>query len=415
MKLKPLLFVALGLIKTALHADFVLKNHPLYSHDYEMLYNKYAYGQELSIPFSEQVILKALPAFTTFTGNTQVIARVCAQLNNQPATPSATQSIITGIFNQTSTALQTQQLMQLCPAFKVVQYALEKQDLVLHKEVETALYQKQTQNNVLVLAGYDNLTQTSKGSLTGYNSYNVDTPYQMVGFNQKYTDLNLIEALAVSESYMQLNSTHARANFITVWANMGAAYVSDRWQVGLDAQGGYSFINTKRFINYLASFALSDHHAWQASGVFRLGYDVRGSHTVFTPYDNLSYLYGQEQAYKEKGALGANLSVNNEQVSIIRNQVGFKLKKDISKCAHFLFDVAWLYEKYLNEQTYQAAFVGTDVYGTFQQNIPTHNYARIEGGFFFIRKYWDLQLVYQGLYGKSFAESTGSIKIDFKY
>lgn len=415
MNLKPSLVAALTLVKIALNADPLLIHHPLYSHDYDTLYDQYIYGQEPLIASLDELILSAIPSFNSFVGNTQVISRVCVQLNNQQTTPTATQSIITNVFNQTNTLVQQQQFLELCPAFKVIQYALEKQDLLFHKEVETSLYQRNNKSSLFMLAGYDNLIQSKKGSLSGYNSYNVDTPYQMLGFNQKYNDLKLIEAIGVSESYMQLKSSHARANFMTLWANMGTAYVSKGWQIGFDAQGGYSFLQTKRFINYLGLLASSNHNAWQASCVFRLGYDVESTHSSFTPYNNLSYMYGQENAYQEKGAIGANLSVKNEQISIIRNQVGFKLKKAVSRYAYILFDGAWLYEKYLNNQTYQAAFVGTNIYGSFQQNMPAHNYARFEAGFLFTKGCCDVELVYNGLYGNSFAESTASMKVGFKY
>lgn len=305
--------------------------------------------------------------------------------------------------------------VSIFPAFKVVQYSLEKQDLLLHKEVENELYQKENKSSVFTLLGYDNLTQKSSNPAKGYNGYNVDTPYQMIGFNQKYGDLKIIETLSVSESYMQLNPAHAKADFVTVWTDIGAAYVTNAWQVGFDGQFGYSFLDTKRHIDSLDLNATSHHGAWNISGLLRGAYDIVRDNSCITLYDNLSYIYGSENNYTEKGALGANLSVKDEHISAIRNQVGFKVKNPISRYVHMLFDGAWLYEKYFNSQNYSASLEGTSVYGTFGQKIPTKNYARFQAGLVFRKNCFDVELMYMGLYGRHFAESSGSIKFGYKY
>lgn len=355
------------------------------------------------------------PSLPSYSGNLGEIGYMLTSVYNQPGTPQATNAIAQGIFEETNSLIQQEEMVELMPGFKIIQYSLEKQDLLLHKEVERELYEKENKSSFFMLAGYDNLTQKSKGVLTGLNGYNVNTPYQMIGFNQKYSKLKLIETIAGSESFMQVSPAHARARFYTVWGDIGIAYVSSKWQVGLDGQYGYSFLNTKRYIDSLGLKATSNHNAWNASGLLRIGYDIVRDNSSVTPYNNLSYIYGRENNYTENGAPGANLNVKDESISTIRNQAGFKIKKPVSRYAHILFDGAWLYEKYLNDQNYSASFVGTNVFGSFRQIVPTKNYARFEAGFIFRKDRLDLEFIYTGLYGRKFAESSGSMKFGYKY
>lgn len=349
-----------------------------------------------------------------FVANSKAIVSILEALNGVSSTPYETQKIFNDLAEQ-PLATQQQQVVQLTPAFKVIQYSLEKLDLLLHKEVERNLYQIQADTNFFALFGYDNLTQNRKGLLSGYNGYNVDTPYQMIGFNQKYSDLKFIETLAVSESYMQLNPMHANAKYYTLWGDFGIAYHQKRVSLGLDALYGYSFIKTYRTIDYLAQTAFSDHGAYNISAVFRFSYDFLRDDSSVTPYDNISYIFGHENNYYERGALGANLKVKNENIHAFRNELGMKLKIPLVKYAYFMLDAAWLYDGFKKNQAYQAAFSGTDVFGSFKQIVPSKNYARFETGFVWTKKHLDFEIFYTGLYGPGFSESSGSFKMQYQY
>jgi Autotransporter beta-domain len=417
MHFKSSLIMAASVVSVSLSANPSFSSS-LFSKEFHKYYEEYLKTSTSKLQAGSTgtpTFTGTISSETGSAGNAGVTANILNQLNGSSSTPSTTQTIITNLLGVTNSTLQNQELLELGPAFKVIQYSLEKQDLLLHKEVERELYQRENKSSIFMLAGYDNLTQKPKGPLTGYNGYNVNTPYQMLGFNQKYGKLKLIETLGASESYIQLKPAHARASFISVWGDIGAAYVSNTWQVGIDGQFGYSFLNTKRFIDYLGLKATSNHDAWNASGLLRVGYDIVRDNSSVTPYDNVSYIYGSENSYTEKGAPGANLHVKDERISTIRNQAGFKIKKPVSRYAHILFDAAWLYEKYLNNQNYSAAFAGTSVFGSYRQIVPTKNYARFEAGFLFRKDRLDLEFIYTGLYGRHFAESSGSMKFGYKY
>jgi hypothetical protein len=78
-------------------------------------------------------------------------------------------------------------------------------------------------------------------------------------------------------------------------------------------------------------------------------------------------------------------------------------------------DLSWMYEGYLNNNDYQAAFEGTDVYGTYSQSIPTNNYIRPHAGFKGTHRNLTWQISYTGLYGKKYVESSASAKISYKF
>ncbi len=78
-------------------------------------------------------------------------------------------------------------------------------------------------------------------------------------------------------------------------------------------------------------------------------------------------------------------------------------------------DAAWVYEHYLNNNTYYGAFSGTDVYGGFVQTKPSENYGRIHTGFKGIYQSLEWQLAYTGLFAQKFSENSGSIKLGYKF
>jgi outer membrane autotransporter protein len=151
------------------------------------------------------------------------------------------------------------------------------------------------------------------------------------------------------------------------------------------------------------------------SGLFRLSYDFVREDTSVTPYDNLSYIFGHENNYYERGARGANLKVKNENIHAFRNELGLKVKIPLLKHSHLIVDGAWLYDGFKKNDAYMAAFSGTDVFGKFKQIIPASNFGRFETGLIYQIKRCDLELYYTGLYGRGFSESSGSFKIKYSY
>jgi hypothetical protein len=146
----------------------------------------------------------------------------------------------------------------------------------------------------------------------------------------------------------------------------------------------------------------------------------------------MGYLFGQEQAYSEKYAPGANLNVRDENISVFRNALGLvcekqvavwhsKIKKtQVSEPAYpdeirVFADLSWVYENYLNNNSYQAAFIGTSVYGTYNQQVPICNYGRVHAGFKGNYKNLDWKLSYTGLFAKKYIENSASIKFGFKF
>jgi hypothetical protein len=353
---------------------------------------------------------------TTFPGNAGVTAKLLNSIYQN--CPASTQAIITDL-SLLSYQEQYQDLLQLTPQYKVIQFSLEKLDLLLHKELEDALYKAEDKWSGFVLGGYDNLSQKAVSPEKGYNGYTVQSYYQLLGFTYGGKSADFLGAIGASESYMNLNPATGFASYPTAWASIGFSSQSSRWQAGLKGLGGYSFIKAQRSIDYLNLVASTNHNAWNTSVEGKLSYSYQLDKAKVTYYDTPSYLYGQENTYTESGATGANFNVKNEKLSVIRNAFGLVFNSENKRKGQaeieFFVDSSWVFEYYFTNNSYQAAFQGTDVYGNYHQTIPTRNFGRVHGGFKGCHNNFDWALVYTGLFGSHFMENSASLKLEKQF
>jgi hypothetical protein len=366
---------------------------------------------------------------TTFPGNAGVTAKLLNLINGH--CPPGTQAIINQILGLPLDQ-QAHALSALTPAFKIIQYSLEKLDLLLHKELNDVLYSDQKGTVPFILAGYDNLSQKAVNS---YNGYTVQTYYQMLGLTHDWKNVKWLAGVGAAESYMNVNPVIANSTYPTVYGTLGAFGKLKNWEMGADFLFGYSFIKTHRTMSFINETASSSHGAWNTSLEFKGAYVQRFDKTVIKYYDNVSYLYGIENVYTETGAPGANFIVKNEQLSALRNEVGFKVDRIFKK--KFLFkkksaykksapailkdsskvfvDASWVYDYYTNNNAYIGSFSGTDVFGTYKQTNPAKNFGRIHTGFIGTHKEFNWKLAYTGLFGKNFVENSASLKLEKQF
>jgi hypothetical protein len=328
--------------------------------------------------------------------------------------PPDNQTVVTTVLTTLTGLNQINALVELGPIFKVVQFSLEKLTFLLHKELEETLYTKRQGYNLFAIAGYDNLKQHSVHTYTGYK---VNSFYQLVGLTYGYEKLKLMGGLGASESYIS-NFTPPRAahgSYPTVYGTFGVSGMRTRWHYGIEALYGYSFLHTEHTLSFLNQRARSNHGAWNASAEAHVAYEIQDDFFTFRPYENLGYIYGQENNYQETGAPGANFKVKSETLSLIRNSFGFMLEGRCKSSVRIFADVAWVYEGYLHSNKYQAAFEGTSLYGPYRQARPTPNYARIQAGFNGTKRSLDWKLAYMLLSGKKFIEQSASLKVRYKF
>jgi hypothetical protein len=298
---------------------------------------------------------------------------------------------------------------------KVIQYQIEKLDLLLHKEIDGELYSDKEGTRGFVLAGYDNFSQDS---VNGYPGYRVDHYYQLLGGSYSYKDWKFLGAFGVSESYEKLNPSifKAKASYTTLWGDLGGAIKCNRWHFGLDGLFGYSFIDAHREIQYLNRHIKTSHGMWNVSVDGRASYSFEYQKLSITPYDNLGYIYGHENDYQEHGSAGANLAITNENISMIRNQFGIRFSGPVHKTAFNVFmDGAWVYEYYFGDNTYNQRFIGSTIVAEITQTVPTKNYGRIHTGLEGSHKNFDWKLAYTGLFGKNLSDSAVSVKFGYKF
>jgi hypothetical protein len=353
--------------------------------------------------------------------NAAVTASILNQINGV-CLPS-TQKIIDDI-RLLDPSAQTSALNELSPQYKVIQYSLEKLDLLIHKELESSLYHPQEGTHPFIITGYDNLNQSSVNT---YNGYSVDSYYQLLGVTHHWKKCNWLFSAGASESYMSLFPIASNATYQTVWGNLGVAQSLKRWQYGLVGLFGYSFLKAHQYIPFLNETASSSHGAYNISIEGKLAYCFTKNKMHFKPYDTLSYLYGQENNFDFYGAPGANLAVQKENLSVLRNILGCRVhrelssskrkakKETVSSSTSLFLDGSWVYEYYIHNNTYEAAFIGTEVFGTFQQTTPTKNFGRVHTGLMGHHNSFEWKLAYTGLFGKHYSESAGSVKFSKKY
>jgi hypothetical protein len=347
-----------------------------------------------------------------------------------PNPPASTVGIYDNEIENQSYNEQKKRYMQLSPQFKVVQYSLEKLDLLLHREIDRFLvvsrvgfdeildkelpekFRREDKAQEFFIIGYDDLKQ---GKHHGYVGYNNESFYQMYGVTHNFDSARILGGIAASESYMKLYPTHSKASYNTVWLTLGASKSTEHWIFSGNALFGYGFIKTRRFVDCIKETARSNHGIWSLSGEFKVAYLHDVGKVKLMPYDNLSYLYGQENNYHERGTSGDNFMVNGENLSAIRNELGLHLKGPRHRALHTFADGAWVFDYYLNDNAYRAAFEGSSIYGSFSQAVPSKNYGRVRAGFQGEHKKVLWQLAYTGLYGIKFAESSLSVDVGYEF
>jgi YVTN family beta-propeller protein len=341
--------------------------------------------------------------------NSAVSATVLNNVNGN--CPKPTQDIIDYLLGLPESE-QIRDLDEMTPEFKIMQFGQEKLDLLLHKQLESTLYINDNSTLVYLLAGYDHVKQKQNKL---YNGYRINNFYQMLAISHGWDEYRALAGIGAAESYLNLNNGIGYANYPAVYGTLGIKRDLNRWQIGLKGLYGYSFLNTHRNIDFLNLKSKSHHGAWTLSFDGKISYSVVHNNTNITPYNSLSYLYGKENSYTESGAPGANFYVKDEKISVIRNLLGIALEMPYGSQVKFFIDGAWLYEDYLNDQGYKAAFLGTDVYGEYHQIVPTKNYGRIETGISGSYQKFDWKISYLGLFGSSYSENSLNGKLGIKF
>lgn len=347
---------------------------------------------------------------TEGSGQGAEVGRVMNAIYKQPSTPQVTNDAITEMGLLPSNQ-QIRVRNSFPPRFKVIQFAQEKLDLLLHKQLDTTLYGSQEGSSVFILGGYDNFNQNSSPS---YSGYNVDNFYQMLGGTKDWGSMKWLAALGASESYMSLKES-AKASYNTVWGSLGVSSGHKRWIYGLDGLFGYSFIDAQRHVLLLEQTARTNHGMWNLSFDAKVGYKWGYKSWEVMPYDTLGYIYGQENSYTEHGTSGDNQHVKDEHISVLRNSLGFSIKPLEKKKICLFLDGAWVYEYYCGNNNYKAAFAGTSVYGIYGNTIPARNYGRVHTGLLGSYKKLDWNLAFTGLYGKRLSDNAVSVNFIYKF
>ena len=297
------------------------------------------------------------------------------------------------------------------PPFQLIQHALDKLDLVIHKEVSNFLYSQNPKKDLFGLAGFDNQDQ---GHLNCYDGYTVKDFYQFLGgIGNIAPSLQLLGAIGAAESKIDVHPQEAHAHYNSVFSTLGVSGAFKKFQVGFDLLAGYSFINAKHHHESMGSFK-GQHNALSASVELKGTYKVLEDKTSLTPYDAISLFYNKEFDHDDKSQAGYTIKVENETLYAFRNELGFYINIPCTKSVDLFIDPSWLYETQLNSRSYHVTTLPTGSKVSIKQQKLGHNYGRLNTGFYVKGRRLDFAITYIGLWGRKYSDASTSLKLNLK-
>jgi Autotransporter beta-domain len=300
----------------------------------------------------------------------------------------------------------------LCPKFHAVLYSLEKLDFLLHKEFSNLLYTRYKKKDLFALAGFNNQQQGHYNQSCGYRTKDY---YQFLGGIGDVKSVSILGALGAAESKVHTHPNQAQAHYDTFYATVGFKKQMGKFQLGLEALSGYSFISSKKETEDPALTMRGKNHALFGSFEAKGTYKVLDDNTSLEPYDALSVFYSHESSYKEKGDSGFSLRVQDENLTVIRNELGFYLNIPCTKSVDLFIDPSWMYEYQLNDGKYKASISSEKLFKIFTMNKLPRNYGRLNLGFYVKGKKIDFAITYIGLWGEKFSSAATSLKLNLKF
>lgn len=300
---------------------------------------------------------------------------------------------------------------ELSPKFYLVQFGLEKLDFLLHKEFSNLLYTRYKKKDVFGLFGFNNLQQGHIGDNYGYN---IKDYYQFLGAEGDVGSFSILGALGVSESKLHIHQNQSNADYNTLWGTLGFVKKTGNFQFGCDLISGYGFISsttTSSFSSKIKSHNHASFGSFETKGTYRILNDK----TSVEPYDALSLFYSSESPYQQKGSNELTLKIKNENLVVIRNELGFYLNIPCTKAVDLFIDPSWTYEYQINHGSYTVCLTGEKQDKLIEFNHAPRNYGRLNVGFFIKGSDVDFAVTYIGLWADKFSSASTSLKLDVKF
>lgn len=323
--------------------------------------------------------------------------------------PALKQVLANAYYPQDEDAFYT----QFHPKFQQVLYGLEKLDFLLHKELSNLFYTRYKKKDLFILAGFNNLQQGHCDKVCGFN---IKDSYQALGGMGDVKSLCYLGSLGLAESKIHIHPATAKAYYNTLWGAWGLKKRADKWQFGFDLVGGYSQINSSKDISEVSLKMKGDNHAFFGSIEGKGSYKIVDDTTSLEPYDALSLFYSYESSYCEKGDPRFALKIKDENLWVIRNELGFYLNIPCTKAVDLFIDPSWVYEYKLNDASYKVGQQNNNCFYTIETmyRLP-RNYGRLNAGFYIKGRKIDLAITYIGLWATKFSSAATSLKLDLKF
>jgi outer membrane autotransporter protein len=195
----------------------------------------------------------------------------------------------------------------------------------------------------------------------GKMGYEWNTFGGVVGFDRIFGNTILGASFGYSETDVEADK-YTEADIDTCNFGIYGTYTKGNFWIDSGASYAWGDINTDRKVNFLGKVASgeTDSHIW--SGYSKIGYDFYRGNWTITPSAMLKYSYYEQDAYTEKGAAGANLSVRKFDQDSLKSILGLSLSYKIKERLSAKFRASWVHEYYDNQSIVSASFANAQAF-----------------------------------------------------
>jgi outer membrane autotransporter protein len=199
----------------------------------------------------------------------------------------------------------------------------------------------------------------------GYTGYDYFLRGATLGFDHNLSDKFMAGAsLGYSRSDIDLDHDQGSGYIKSLYGSVYGSYFNKNLYVDGAFSYGKNWYNNHRLITIgsLQRKAYSDHDGDLFSGYLGAGYYFDIKKWLIGPFASLQYVYLDEESFREKGADGLSLRVNDRQTDSLVSELGVRLARVFgTKCGSLIPEVsaAWLRDFDIDDRVITSSFAGS--------------------------------------------------------
>jgi fibronectin-binding autotransporter adhesin len=225
-----------------------------------------------------------------------------------------------------------------------------------------------------------------------------------------------------TDTSMHYVGNYGKGKIHSGYGGLYLSFLSDRFYVNGDMIFSFSNYNGDRNIRYTGVDAIASnwHGGTQLLSHLDAGLDFNVYGVTVRPFDSLGYLIQRDEGYTEGGAGAFNLTVEGENSSLLRNELGLQFVYCLSLCkTNWTLSpkISWVKEVRLTGAHITSSFVNTDE--KFEVTGYFKNQDLISPGFILSGRMWEdflsLDLYYTGEFRGGYSNHSYGGQIRFGY